>query len=84
MVLLFRSYLEITRFKIPADHDPLKWILNFANVAGKLARWLLRLSEMYFDVIHCAGIKLQAADALLRLPTTGEDCKPIEDRLPVM
>lgn len=39
---------------------------------------------MVFDVVHPAGIKHQAADALPRLSTTGEDRTLINDAVQVM
>ena len=83
-VLLLRPYLEGTRYTIRTDHDALRWILNMADATGKLARWRLRLAEYEFDVVHRAGVKHQAADALSRLPTDGEDKAPLDDEIPVL
>lgn len=57
--------------------------MNLANVIGSLTRWRLRLFELNFNVVHGAGIKHQAADALLRLPAEEVDNTPLEDMLPV-
>lgn len=56
-----------------ADHDSIKKIAKLADSARKLARWRLRLSEIASDVVHRASKKRQAADALSRLQTTGEN-----------
>lgn len=48
------------------------------------AHWCLRLSEYAFDVVRRAGIKRQAAEALSRLQTTGEDPTLPEKDFPVL
>lgn len=83
-VLLLQPYLEGTHFIKPTDHDVLTWILSLADATRKLAQWRLRLSEMEFDVAHCARIEHQSVDERSRLSTTGKDCTPIDDALPVM
>lgn len=42
-----------------------------SDTAGKLARWCIQLSELEFNVVHCAGIKHEATDAPSRLQTKG-------------
>lgn len=72
-VLVLRPYLKINRSTIRTGRDSLKWILNLSDSTGRFARWRLCLSEFEFDVVHKAGVKHQAADALSRLPATGAD-----------
>lgn len=44
----------------------------------KLVPWSLRLAELYFEVIHWAGDRYQAADVLFCLLTTGgEKAQPV-------
>ena len=81
-VLLLRPYLEHARFTVRTDHSPLKWLLNLKDCSGRLARWRLRLLPFHYDVVHKAGLKHQAPDALSRLPTAGMDNSPIDDDLP--
>lgn len=50
---------------------------------GRFAQWCMRLCTFDFDVEHRAGFKHQAADALLRLITTGQDESSLEDDLPL-
>lgn len=47
-----------------------------------LARWRLRFSEFHFDIIHRAGIKYQASDALSKIQSGGEDYTDINDDIP--
>lgn len=75
--LLLCAYLEGTRFAFRTDHDSRKWTLLLLDATSNLARSLLKLSKLDLDVLHCAGIKHQTADAFLRLPTTVEDHTPI-------
>lgn len=51
--------------------------------SGKIAQWRLRLSEFDFIIVHRAGSKQQAADALSRLDTNGNDGSPPDEDLPV-
>ena len=66
----FHHYLADRRFEIRTDHASLLWLLNFKNLEGILARWLLTLSSyLPFDCFeHRAGRLHGNADALSRLP----------------
>lgn len=50
--------------------------------AGKLTRWRLQLSAFDFQVVHLAGVKLQATELLSHLPTTRIDVSPLVDNIP--
>lgn len=78
-----RPYLESTRFTVRSDLDTLKWILNLSDSSKKLARWNVRLSELDFDVVNKAGVKHQAADALIRLHIEGNAKNDSNDDPPV-
>lgn len=78
-----RPYQVGTRSTIRTNRDSLMWILNLADVAGRLPHWRLRLLKFDFSVFHRAGIKHQVTEALSRLTATGEYHAPIEDNLPV-
>lgn len=82
-VSMLRTYPEGTQLTIRTDHNPLKSILNFADTTGRFARFLHRLFEYNFDVVHRGGIKHRTADALSRLHGASEDFEPIKDDLPV-
>lgn len=55
------------------DHGLLPEILNLAEVSERLARCRLRLLEFEFNVKHRSGVKLQGANAFLRLLADGTD-----------
>lgn len=82
-VLLLHPYLEGLYFIIRTDQNALKCIQTLPMLRQTCLK-RLRLSETEFDVVHHAGIKHQAFDALSRLSTTGEYNTPIASGLPVM
>ena len=64
----FRHYLYGRRFIIRTDHASLKWLKNFKNIDGMLARWLAKLDTYDYEFIHRKGEAHSNADALSRLP----------------
>eukprot|EP00731_Ephydatia_muelleri_P025604 Em0017g687a len=50
------------------DHGSLVWIQNFKEPEGQLARWLERLQEYTFTVVHRPGNQHTNVDALSRVP----------------
>ena len=64
----FRHYLLGQQFTLRTDHGSLTWLKNFKHPEGQLARWLERLEEYNFTVVHRPGRKHCNADALSRLP----------------
>lgn len=69
-------YLYGRHFKVRTDHGALRWLLNFKNPEGQIARWFELLSSYDFVVEHRAGRSHGNADALSRRPCYGEnDCR---------
>ena len=66
----FRPYLLGQRFQIRTDHGALKWLYCMRNPEAQVARWLEKLQEFDFEVIHRRGLKHINADALSRRPCT--------------
>ncbi len=64
----FRHFLIGTHFTLRTDHGSLTWLKNFREPDGQMARWLERLQEFDFSIVHRPGKKHQNADALSRLP----------------
>ena len=64
----FRPYLLGRTFTLRTDHSSLQWLQNFKEPEGQLARWLERLQEFNFDIVHRSGSRHQNADALSRWP----------------
>ena len=65
----FRYYLYGQRFTVRTDHASLRWLKNFKNIDGMLARWLSTLETYDFEMVHRKGNQHQNADGLSRIPT---------------
>lgn len=68
----FRTYLDGRKFSLHTDHSALKELLTTKEPKGRTARWIHRLSELDFEVIHKPGKTIGHADALSRLPQESE------------
>ena len=72
------------KFKIRTDHSFLKWIQNFKNPEGMIARWLSVLSTYDFDIEYRCGSAHTNADAMSRKPhhkcknQNCSDCTPLQ------
>ena len=64
----FKQYLLGNPFMIRSDHGALTWLQTFKEPEGQLARWLEKLQEFQFTLIHRPGKKHNNADALSRIP----------------
>ncbi len=64
----FRHYLIGRRVKVRTDHGSLRWLLQFKNPEGQLARWLEFLSDFDLDLEYRPGRQHQNADGLSRRP----------------
>jgi len=60
----FRHYLLGRKFLIRTDHVSLKWLMSFRELEGQLARWLERLQQYDFDVVHRKVLSHKNADGL--------------------
>ena len=64
----FRQYLYGRKIIIRTDHASLRWLLNFRDPEGQLARWLQVIGEYDYTIVHRPGLKHSNADGLSRLP----------------
>ena len=62
----FKHYLLGRNFTIRTDHSSLRWLLNFKDTDGIVARWLMSLQSFDFTIVHRRGIDHGNADALSR------------------
>ena len=69
----YRHYLYGNKFLIRTDHGALRYLMNFKDPQGQMARWLQVLDTYTFDIEHRAGRKHSNADAMSRGP-----CKQCE------
>ena len=60
----FKQYLIGSPFTIRTDHSTLTWLQNFKQPEGQLARWLEKLQEFQFTIVHRPGKAHGNADAL--------------------
>ena len=51
----FKQYLYGRKVTVRTDHSALRWILNFKNPEGQMARWLEVISEYDMEIQHRAG-----------------------------
>ena len=66
MIQRFRHYLWGRKFTIRSDHSSLRWLLNYKDADGMLARWLAKLQEFDFHIEHRPGRFHGNADGLSR------------------
>ena len=62
----FKQYLYGREVIVRTDHAALKWLLNFKNLEGQLARWIEVLSGYSLTIQHRAGRHHGNADGLSR------------------
>ena len=65
-------------FILRTDHGSLTWLQSFKEPEGQLARWLEKLQEFNFTIVHRPGKSHRNADALSRLPC--HQCGKEEDQ----
>ena len=53
----FRHYLWGRKFLLRTDHSSLRWLLNYRDADGLLARWLAKLQTYDFDIEHRPGVQ---------------------------
>jgi len=75
----FRPYVEGQDFKIVTDHASLKWLLQQANLTGRLARWAMKLQGYKFSVEHRRGSLNTVPDCLSRKDVNSISIVPIVD-----
>ena len=64
----FRTYLLGHTFTLRTDHGPLTWLYSMKEPEGQVARWLEKLQEYNFEIVHRKWLRHINADALSRLP----------------
>lgn len=65
-VQYFKQYLYGRKFTILSDHKSLSYFLKLDSPAGRVSRWLLKLSEYTFDFQHIPGKNNILADYFSR------------------
>ena len=65
---LYRQYLLGRSFVLRTDHAALQWLQRTPEPIGQQGRWLERLAEFDFQIVHRPGRNHGNADALSRRP----------------
>jgi RNase H-like domain found in reverse transcriptase/Reverse transcriptase (RNA-dependent DNA polymerase)/gag-polyprotein putative aspartyl protease len=70
----FNTFLQGSSFSIITDHEAIPWLKKHKNPKGRLARWIIHLSEYEpYTIIRRKGSSHTNADALSRLETNPVD-----------
>ncbi|CAC5389604.1 unnamed protein product [Mytilus coruscus] len=64
----FRHYVYSQKFTLPTDHASLKWLKNFQNPEGMIARWISIIDTYDMEIQHRKGSLHTNADGLSRTP----------------
>ena len=64
----FRHYLLGRVVKVRTDHSSLRWLMNFKDADGQLARWREVCAQYQLQIEHRPGKSHQNADCLSRMP----------------
>lgn len=78
----FRHYLLGREFILRTDHGSLRWLFEFKDPQGQLARWIESLSQYQFKIQHRPGVKHVNADTLSRKPLETENCHNLSSEEP--
>lgn len=73
----FRHYLYGQRLTVRTDHGALRWLMQFKNLEGQLARWLEVITQYQLTLEHRAGQIHSNADGMSRRPC--KQCGRLEE-----
>ena len=82
MVQHYRHYLWGREFLLRTDHSSLRWLKNYNDADGMLARWLAKLQQYDFKIEHRAGKDHGNADGLSRCHSCKNDECPGKPIIP--
>lgn len=75
----FRPYIEGTKFTCMTDCYSLLWLKKLENPSGRLARWILKLDQFDFELVHRKGSQNVVPDALSRDVPKIDEIVPVAD-----
>lgn len=76
----FRPYIEGTKFTIITDHWSLLWLMTLKDPHGRVGRWVLKLQQFDFDIVHRKGKENVVPDILSR-DTLDPENRPEDDEI---
>ena len=81
-------YLEHNEFDLETDNQALSWVLARPRKSGRLARWVVRISQFKFVPRHIRSSQNVVADSLTRMyesQLSKREVSPEQsERVPVM
>lgn len=69
----WRPFVGGSRTAVFSDHASLQWLTNIKNPTGRLARWVLRLSQFDLEMHHIKGADNLLPDLLSRNPYENDE-----------
>ena len=51
----FHPYVHGVKIKVFTDHKALEWLRKIKHPNGKLARWILKLEQYEYSIVHRPG-----------------------------
>lgn len=78
----FGQYIDgVEIFDVITDHAALLWLFKQSDLKGRLARWVLKIQQYDFDIVHVKGKNNIVPDAISRFPNENIsliDVKPVD------
>jgi hypothetical protein len=59
-------HLDGSKFVVETDHSALRSVLKAKEPSGRIARWIIRLQELEFEIRHRPGRQMELPDMLSR------------------
>ncbi len=75
---LFNHYLRGRPFIVKSDCSALEWLKDKRPRGARINKWLLRLQEYDFKVVHRPGIKSANGDGLTRQPLPEDESYDVD------
>lgn len=66
-VKYFSPYIYGSNFVLVIGHTPLQWVFGIKDPVSRLMRWIVKLQEYDYEIIHKSGKRDTNADALSRI-----------------
>ena len=76
-VKYYKHYLYGKKFTVRTDHGSLRWLMQFKNPEGQVARWIEFLSSFDMKIEHRPGRTHKNADGVSRIPC--RQCGIVDD-----